>query len=75
MILLLIDFGMDDLVITIVIAVIFIINLDALEEAGSRLPQIYILRYFTTLCELEYGPLEFKFRRENEILKERKFTS
>ena len=44
MILLLIDFGMDDLVITIVIAVIFIINLDALDEAGSRPPQIY-LRY------------------------------
>ena len=35
---------MDDLVITIVIAVIFIINLDALDEAGSRPPQIY-LRY------------------------------
>ena len=44
MILLFIDFGMDDLVITIVIAVIFIINLGALNEAGSHLPQIY-LRY------------------------------
>ena len=42
--LLFIDFGMDDPVITIVIAVIFIINLGALNEAGSHLPQIY-LRY------------------------------